>query len=104
MWCTSEGFLVPQTLSLRNTADALAAETVLRTKTPQFDASGFVCEQHFVESDDGTQIPYFVVRHRDAVPGVSGGACLLNAYVGEVLMLVLLRLRLRLRLLLPHRP
>lgn len=59
-----EGFLTPSTLSLAN-VDAFTAEVV--KKAPErFDASKDVVEQFEATSRDGTKIPYFVVRPKDA--------------------------------------
>ncbi|MEY8688603.1 MAG: prolyl oligopeptidase family protein, partial [Leptothrix sp. (in: b-proteobacteria)] len=41
---------------------------VLKQRPVQFDASGLVVEQLEATSADGTRVPYFVVRPRDAAP------------------------------------
>lgn len=38
----------------------------LRTLPARFDASKFVAEQFWATSKDGTKVPYFVVRAKDA--------------------------------------
>jgi prolyl oligopeptidase len=54
------GFLRPTTL-LR--VDAIDATTsVVKALAPRFDASRDIVEQHEATSNDGTRIPYFVVR------------------------------------------
>ncbi len=61
---THEGFLTPSTLSLAN-ANSITAE-VLRQSPERFDASRHVVEQFEATSSDGTKVPYFVVRLKDA--------------------------------------
>jgi len=59
-----EGFLTPQTLALadlnRNTADRI------KQAPARFEASTHVVEQFEATSADGTKIPYFVVRPKNA--------------------------------------
>ena len=52
--------------------------TVIKRSPSFFDAENVTAEQHFATSDDGTQIPYFVVRRRD----VTAGPTLLYGYGG----------------------
>ncbi len=59
-----ESFLVPSTLYL--IADD-AAPRQIKALQPRFDASGYLAEQRFARSADGTQIPYFVVRSATAL-------------------------------------
>ncbi|HEX8470038.1 MAG TPA: prolyl oligopeptidase family serine peptidase [Brevundimonas sp.] len=61
---TFEGFLTPATLALSD----LVANTanVIRSAPARFDASRDVVEQFEATSSDGTKIPYFVVRPKDA--------------------------------------
>ncbi|WP_419756381.1 prolyl oligopeptidase family serine peptidase [Brevundimonas sp.] len=60
---STQGFLVPPTLSL---ADANAATlTELKSAPPKFDASRDITEQYEATSTDGTKIPYFITRPRD---------------------------------------
>lgn len=69
MFYSYEGFLTPPTLAL---AQGLVGETlwsdisIVREAPAQFDASTHVVLQHSTASADGTQIPYFVVRPKDA--------------------------------------
>jgi prolyl oligopeptidase len=51
---------------------------VLKRAPAFFDAEGTSVEQYFTASEDGTQIPYFVVRPRDA----GGARTLLTGYGG----------------------
>ncbi|WP_295187605.1 prolyl oligopeptidase family serine peptidase [uncultured Brevundimonas sp.] len=63
VFVSTQGFLVPPTLSL---ADADAATlTTLKSAPAKFDASRDVTEQFEATSTDGTKIPYFVTRPRD---------------------------------------
>ena len=60
LFATVEGFLDPTSLWLAD-ADTGAVAKV-KTLPPQFDASKDVVEQFWATSDDGTSIPYFLVR------------------------------------------
>ncbi len=73
------GFLAPTTLWL---GDAAAGTVEKSRELPaQFDASRHTVEQYWVASKDGTQIPYFVVRPKDA--RLDGrNPTILNAYGG----------------------
>ena len=63
VFVSTQGFLVPPTLSL---ADADAATlTPLKSAPAKFDASTHVTEQYEATSTDGTRIPYFITRPRD---------------------------------------
>ncbi|WP_206488940.1 prolyl oligopeptidase family protein [Rhodococcus sp. KRD162] len=63
---SSSGYLTPATLLLGN---ADAEPEILKQAPAFFDTEGLAVEQFFARSDDGTQIPYFVVRRTDAEPG-----------------------------------
>ena len=54
-----DGFLTPPTLAV-GTIGAGPAE-VLKREPSFFDDAGLTVHQHFAVSDDGTEIPYFVV-------------------------------------------
>jgi prolyl oligopeptidase len=71
----SSGFDAPSRLLWGHAGAAL---TPVKSAPAFFDASGITVEQHFVASDDGTMIPYFVVGHRDSRPGPT----LLGGYGG----------------------
>lgn len=58
----TSGFTRPATLL---TGAVGAAIEVIKTEPEFFDADGIETEQFFARSDDGTEIPYFVIRHRD---------------------------------------
>ncbi len=60
----AEGFLTPPSLEL---ADAATGKgRTVSSAPPAFKARNLVVEQHEVASKDGTQIPYFLVRRKDA--------------------------------------
>ena len=57
-----ESFLQPDTLYSVKRGGTPAA---LKSLPARFDASGLVTEQKFATSKDGTQVPYFIVRHKN---------------------------------------
>jgi prolyl oligopeptidase len=63
LWLTTAGFLSPSTLSkvTLDGAGATASVEPLKSLPAFFDATGMEVSQHFVESDDGTRVPYFQV-------------------------------------------
>jgi prolyl oligopeptidase len=63
---TGDDFLTPPTLTY---VEKLGAPALAIGQAPQrFDTSGMGLEQLFVESADGTQVPYFVVGRRSDEP------------------------------------
>ena len=74
-----QGFLTPTTLYRENTATA--ALDVVKSTSAKFDASGDVVEQHEATSNDGTQIPYFIV-HPKNMPLDGKNPTILDAYGG----------------------
>jgi prolyl oligopeptidase len=70
----SSGFDTPSRL-LRGAAGGALAE--IKSAPAFFDAEGISVTQHFAASRDGTRIPYFVVRPREAA-----GPTLLGGYGG----------------------
>lgn len=74
-----DGFLTPPTLAI-GTIGAGPAE-VLKREPSFFDDAGLAVHQHFAVSDDGTEIPYFVVAPASAVPP-GGWPTLLHGYGG----------------------
>ncbi|MBB3039797.1 prolyl oligopeptidase family serine peptidase [Hoyosella altamirensis] len=75
IFLSTSGFTSPATLwhgALGQTID------VIKAVPPLFDANDIVTEQHFATSDDGTKVPYFLVRRKDA----SSGPTLLYGYGG----------------------
>jgi prolyl oligopeptidase len=61
----AEGFLTPDTLYVVNSAE-MTVEPI-KSIPERFDAEGLIVEQLEAESDDGTMVPYFVVRGEDTV-------------------------------------
>ena len=66
LWMTVTDYLTPTTLMLASAAPDAAAPEVLKTQPEFFDASKHAVEQHFATSKDGTRVPYFLVRPKDA--------------------------------------
>ena len=65
---TTSGFTTPATLL----AGSVGSPAIpLKHEPEYFDAAGLDTEQFFARSDDGTLVPYFVIRHRDHkdIPG-----------------------------------
>ncbi len=65
LWQTSSDFLAPTTLALVSDVAAGKEPERLKAAPAFFDASSHVIEQHFATSDDGTRVPYFLVRPHD---------------------------------------
>ena len=59
---TTSDFLTPTTLSLVEIGNP---PEKLKTMPRFYDADGLVAEQHFATSQDGTQVPYFIVRPKE---------------------------------------
>ncbi|MBF6464594.1 S9 family peptidase [Nocardia beijingensis] len=73
----TSGFTTPATLL----TGAVGERTERLKQEPGFfDADDVVTEQFFATSDDGTQVPYFVIRHRDQVG--SPGPTMMSGYGG----------------------
>jgi prolyl oligopeptidase len=70
----SSGFVTPSRL-LHGAVDGRLEQ--IKSAPAFFDAEGMTVAQHFATSKDGTSIPYFVVRPRDAA-----GPTLLGGYGG----------------------
>ncbi|MDT0164095.1 prolyl oligopeptidase family serine peptidase [Actinotalea sp. AC32] len=67
VWFTVTGFLTPSTFGRATlSADGVVAREHLKAAPSFFDASTHEVSQHMVTSDDGTRVPYFLVRPRDA--------------------------------------
>ncbi|SEE64429.1 prolyl oligopeptidase family serine peptidase [Ruania alba] len=62
VWLYATDFLTPTTLSI---AEIGSEPEPLKAMPQFFDPSGLLIEQHFATSDDGTQVPYFLVRRED---------------------------------------
>lgn len=63
IFMTATGYATPPALLYGETTEAVR---VLAQTPAMYDASDVGTEQFFATSDDGTQVPYFVVRHTDA--------------------------------------
>jgi prolyl oligopeptidase len=72
----SSGFVTPSRL-LHGTVEGPLEQ--IKSAPVFFDAQNIAVAQHFARSKDGTSIPYFVVRPRDAT---GPGATLLSGYGG----------------------
>jgi len=82
VWLVGTDFLTPETLYITSLTDAAPAE-VVRSAPARFDSAGFAIEQHFVDSADGTRIPYFVVGSTEALAATDGSRpTLLSGYGG----------------------
>lgn len=69
VWLVVTDYLTPSTLAIATVgATPEKAPETLRGAPAFFDASRHLIEQHFVRSADGTRVPYFLVRPRDAEP------------------------------------
>ncbi|CAM3670843.1 prolyl oligopeptidase family protein [Occultella aeris] len=62
VWLYATDFLSPTTLSI---AEIGSAPEPLKSMPVFFDPTGLVAEQHFVISDDGTRVPYFLIHRED---------------------------------------
>ncbi len=67
VWLYVTDFLTPTTLSLASISPdgVMGDPEPLKSMPAFFDADGLVAEQHFVTSDDGTRVPYFLVHRAD---------------------------------------
>ncbi|HEX8570610.1 MAG TPA: prolyl oligopeptidase family serine peptidase [Caulobacteraceae bacterium] len=61
---TTKNYLTPDTLWLADAASGKVEK--LKALPERFNASGSTVEQHFATSKDGTKVPYFVVRAKNA--------------------------------------
>ncbi len=62
-WLDVAGFLAPATLE-RGMIGSVPAETI-KQEPAFFDAAKFTVSQHFVNSKDGTRVPYFEIAPKD---------------------------------------
>ncbi|KAF1721563.1 prolyl oligopeptidase family serine peptidase [Pseudoxanthomonas wuyuanensis] len=67
VWLTVTDYLTPTTLSLAEVSGNSQGKQPeqLKSMPAFFDASTHVIEQHFATSQDGTRVPYFLVRPKD---------------------------------------
>lgn len=73
-----ESFTDPTTLYF---SDADGSLSEVRQLPAMFDAGGLVVDQHEATSEDGTQVPYFVV-HREGIAATGENPTLLYGYGG----------------------
>ncbi|GGF02178.1 prolyl oligopeptidase family serine peptidase [Mycetocola zhadangensis] len=85
VWLIATDYLTPTTLSLAVVGAAVGAAAgqpeELKSQPAFFDAAGLTIEQYFARSDDGTRVPYFVVRRED-LPFDGTARTLLYGYGG----------------------
>ncbi|MGH3358433.1 MAG: prolyl oligopeptidase family serine peptidase [Nocardioidaceae bacterium] len=83
VWLYTTDFLTPTTLSIVELGASGPNEPpqALKSSPEFFDASSSLVEQHFATSDDGTRVPYFVVRPKD-LPFDGSAPTLLYGYGG----------------------
>ncbi len=65
VWLVTTGFTTPTTLSVQEVGSGDPPDA-LKQAPAFFDAEGVLVAQHFAISDDGTRVPYFLVRGRGA--------------------------------------
>ena len=88
LWVTCEDWLSPRTLHLADLAPVLSGESEeieqLKQEPALFDAAGLSVQQHFARSQDGTQVPYFLVGPQEILEDPAGPPrpTLLNGYGG----------------------
>ena len=63
---SAEDFLTPDTLYVLDTSTEELMPEPAKNMPSWFDADNMVSEQYFATSKDGTKVPYFVVRAKDA--------------------------------------
>ncbi|WP_297106629.1 prolyl oligopeptidase family serine peptidase [Tessaracoccus sp.] len=67
LWVIATDFLTPSTLLLADASADADAPEALKAEPAFFDADTHATEQRFAISDDGTRVPYFLVRPRGRV-------------------------------------
>lgn len=80
LFLDSQSFTEPSTLRRGFAGESTGAMEVLKRAPSRWDASGVVARQHFATSDDGTQVPYFVVGPEHPTP--DAGPTLMTGYGG----------------------
>ena len=81
VWLVATDYLTPTTLSLTTVGASDVLPEELKSQPAFFDVSGLTIDQHFTRSDDGTRVPYFVVRRKD-LPFDGTAPTLLYGYGG----------------------
>jgi prolyl oligopeptidase len=88
VFVTADGFLDPASLSLATAPDVEVTGEPLKKNTEWFDATGMDATLREAVSDDGTKVPYFLVRPRVDNKQPGPGPCVLYGYGGfEIPML-----------------
>lgn len=72
-WFTTSSYTQPSTLYFADAAkvesepaqDDVFIVKPVKTLPPQYDSSGLIVEQRMATSEDGTQVPYFIVMKKD---------------------------------------
>ena len=62
LWLTANDYTLPTTLYHTRVG---GTPTALKSLPAFYDASDITVAQHFAKSDDGTEIPYFIVHHKN---------------------------------------
>lgn len=60
-----ESFLSPSSLYLGRTVKNKTTFKLAKQLPPQFDSKNLVTHQYFAKSKDGTQVPYYIVHHKN---------------------------------------
>lgn len=82
VWLVTTDYLTPSTLAMTTVApEGAATPAPLKASPSYFESTGLLSEQYFATSDDGTRIPYFVVRPAD-LPLDGTAPTLLSGYGG----------------------
>ena len=66
IWLSASSFTQPPSLLY---GDATSSVATLKATPAFFDADGISAHQFFATSDDGTQVPYFVIKRDDVTSG-----------------------------------
>lgn len=82
VWVTASGFLQPTTLFYATVSPGGLTLSQLRQAPQRFNTDGLDIRQRWATSDDGTQIPYFVVGPTVALDGKQPTRTLLDGYGG----------------------
>jgi len=81
LFVTTDGFLNPVTLSTA-TAPDLEVSTLLKTNTQWFDPAGMSVSLQEATSDDGTKVPYFLIKGTGVEEGGKPVPTVLYGYGG----------------------
>jgi len=84
LWIEATGFLTPASLG---TAEVGSTSRMIKSSPGYFDTTGLGVTQHFATSNDGTQVPYFLVGDA-SMQGSTPSPTLLYGYGGFELSLL----------------